>query len=74
MSIATWTDLQLSEAKSAAALLPLNRQDKFIRGIAGMLADKEHPTDGDVDRDINLILSQHGVAQGHSSWVKRSPR
>ena len=49
----------------AAALLPVTSRDRFLRSLAGRLADLHRPSDADVMAAITLILGDsYGVSVG----------
>jgi hypothetical protein len=47
--------------------VPVHHRDKFLRNIAGVLADCARPTNDDVGRAISLCLSINGIAAGDFS-------
>jgi hypothetical protein len=56
------TDFQLTEIKRAAALLPVNARDAFLRSVANRLADSEQCNDQDIAAAIEFVLSCRGVS------------
>jgi hypothetical protein len=60
------TDRQLQTVQQAAAMLPVNARDTFLRSVAGRLSAIETPTDHDVAHAVNFVLGCHGVAVGQA--------
>ena len=58
------SDQQLRQVQEAAAQLPVNDRDSFLRSIANRLSD--NPGDHEVSSAINFVLVLRGVAVGHS--------
>jgi hypothetical protein len=56
-----FSDSQLKQVQAAAALLPVNARDLFLRSVAG-LSDIAAPTDNDVAAAVSFVLSCHGIS------------
>ena len=56
------SDSQLKQLRAAAALLPVNARDLFLRSVAGRLSDIATPTDNDVAAAVSFVLSCHGIS------------
>jgi hypothetical protein len=56
------SDQQLAQIKAAAALLPVNTRDLFLRSIAGRLSDITLPTDNDIAAAVSFVLSCRGIS------------
>jgi hypothetical protein len=63
---------QLRQVQQAAAMLPLNARDSFLRSVAGRLSEIATPSDAQVDHAVRFVLSCRGVACGRSGCAPRS--
>jgi hypothetical protein len=55
------TTAELNAVTRAAALLPQNHRDQFLRSVANRLAD---PANGGLGAAITFVLASYGVAAG----------
>jgi hypothetical protein len=60
------TDRQLQTVQQAAAMLPVNDRDTFLRSVAGRLSAIAFPTDYDAAHAVNFVLNCRGIAVGHT--------
>jgi hypothetical protein len=56
------SDQQLKTVETAAALLPVNARDTFLRSIANRLSDIATPSDHDVATAVSFVLNTRGVS------------
>jgi hypothetical protein len=56
------SDKQMEVVQQAAAMLPTNNRDPFLRSVAGRLADVATPTDYDVATAVTFVLNTRGVS------------
>jgi hypothetical protein len=63
---------QLQQMQQAAAMLPVNGRDSFLRSVAGRLLAIDTPTDSDVARALSFVLGLRGVAVGHAYHKENS--
>ena len=69
------SDHQMARVIEAAALLPVNARDRFLRSLAARLADLHRPSDADVMAAITLILGDsYGIAFGSAHFKSLRPR
>jgi hypothetical protein len=66
----TLSDHQLQQVQQAAAMLPVNDRDTFLRSMAGRLSAIRFPTDYDVSNAVNFVLGCRGIAVGHARKEK----
>jgi hypothetical protein len=64
------SDHQLKTLQQAAAMLPVNDRDTFLRSVGGRLSDIATPTDRDIAHAVSFVLSCRGIAVGHSRKEK----
>jgi hypothetical protein len=62
----TLTDHQLRQVQTAAAMLPVNARDSFLRSVANRLATIHQPNDHQVNSAISFVLGLRGIAVGQS--------
>lgn len=68
-------DAMLDRLTNAAALLPANARDHFMRSVANRIADLHHPPGvAELEVAINFVLGTRGVSVGRAAFGKNTSR
>jgi hypothetical protein len=58
----SFSDAQMTQIMTAAALVPVADRNNFLRSVAGVLDGNVAPSDADVGNALTMILNMRDVA------------